>query len=254
MPAELYPQVPARALAVYAHPDDPEISCGGTLARWAAAGSEVHLLLLTRGDKGSRNPADDPDALAVRRGHEVAAAAAVLGLAGHHRLDVDDGDLTNTADLRREIVVAIRRVRPEVVVCPDPTAVFFGDTYFNHRDHREAGWAALDAVAPAAASPHYFPDAGPAHAVAQVFLSGTLEPNLWIDVGDSIDTKVKALLCHESQLQAAADGHGGFEDAGLADTGFEDTGFGDVLRQRAEDGGRIAGVRYAEGFRRLRFA
>ncbi|MGH9225718.1 MAG: PIG-L deacetylase family protein, partial [Acidimicrobiales bacterium] len=224
-----------------AHPDDPEISCGGTLARWAAAGSEVHLLLLTRGDKGSSDPADDPDALASRRLGEVAAAAAVLGLAGHARLDVDDGDLANDAAVRREIVAVVRRVRPDVVICPDPTAVFFGDTYFNHRDHRVAGWATLDAVSPAAGSPHYFPDAGPAHAVGQVLLSGTLEPNVWVDVGDTLETKVRALLCHESQLQAAAFGHEG----GTAEL------FGDVLRQRAEDGGRLAGVPYAEGFRRL---
>jgi len=228
--------VPARALAVYAHPDDPEVSCGGTLARWAAGGAEVHLLLLTRGDKGSSDPAEDPDRLAERRAGEVAAAAAVLGLTGHGGLAVDDGDLANDAAVRREVVAAIRRVKPDVVVCPDPTAVFFGDTYINHRDHRVAGWITLDAVSPAAGSPHYFPDAGTAHAVGQVFLSGTLEPNVWVDIGATLDAKVEALLCHESQLAGAAFGH---------------EVFGDVLRQRAEDGGRIAGVGYAEGFRRL---
>ena len=235
--------MPARALAVYAHPDDPEISCGGTLARWAAGGAEVHLLLLTRGDKGSSDPADDPERLVAQRRDEAAAAAAALGLAGHHGLDVDDGELENTTDVRRSIVAAIRRTRPDVVICPDPTAVFFGDTYFNHRDHRVAGWATLDAVSPAAGSPHYFPDAGPAHAVPQVFLSGTLEPNVWVDVGDTLETKIRALLCHESQLQAAFGHEGGTAEL-----------FGDVLRQRADDGGRLAGVPYAEGFRRLLLA
>jgi len=67
--------VPARALAVYAHPDDPEISAGGTLARWAEAGSEVWVLVTTRGDKGSSDPATDPDELADRRRAETAAAA-----------------------------------------------------------------------------------------------------------------------------------------------------------------------------------
>ena len=52
----------------------------------------------------------------------------------------------------------IRSVRPDVVCCPDPTAVFFGDAYVNHRDHRVTGWATLDAVAPAAGNPHYFPE------------------------------------------------------------------------------------------------
>ncbi|MGH9278846.1 MAG: PIG-L deacetylase family protein [Acidimicrobiales bacterium] len=244
MAADLLDQTPARALAVYAHPDDPEISCGGTLARWAAAGSEVHVLLLTRGDKGSGDAAVDPDALARRRAVEAEAAAAVLGLAGHEQLGARDGELDNTVEVRGHVVGVIRRVRPEVLICPDPTAVFFGDTYFNHRDHRVTGWAVLDAVSPAAGSPLYFPEAGPAHAVGQVLLSGTLEPNVWVDVGGTIDTKVRALRCHESQLEAAAFGHEG----GTADW------LSALLRRRAEDGGRVAGVRYAEGFRRLLLA
>ncbi|MER3453421.1 MAG: PIG-L family deacetylase, partial [Acidimicrobiia bacterium] len=155
------------------------------------------------------------------------------GLAGHHRLGLADGEVENTASLRREIVALVRSVRPEVVVCPDPTAVLFGDYYYNHRDHRAVGFATLDAVAPAAANPHYFPDAGPAHAVRAVLLSGTLEPNAYVDVTSSIEAKIEALFCHRSQL---------------ADTSEYFRGF---LRERAEETGRAAGVRYAEAFRRL---
>jgi LmbE family N-acetylglucosaminyl deacetylase len=233
---ELLTEVPARALAVYAHPDDPEVSCGATLAGWARAGSEVHVLVCTRGEKGSTDPATDGDDLARRRVDEMAAAGAVLGLAGREQLPIDDGELENTPALRAEIVAVIRRVRPDVVVCPDPTAVFFGATYFNHSDHRATGWATLDAVSPAAGNPHYFPRAGSAHPVTSVLLSGTLEPNLWFDAGASLDAKVEAVLCHRSQLPGAGEW------------------FGAVLRQRAEDGGRSAGVRYAEGFRRLSLA
>jgi LmbE family N-acetylglucosaminyl deacetylase len=231
--AVLYDDVPARALAVYAHPDDPEISCGATLARWAAAGAEVHVLVLTRGEKGSKDPSVDPGKLAARRVAEMEAAGKVLGLAGREQLPVDDGDLVNSPEVRERIVATIRRTRPEVVVCPDPTAVIFGDTYFNHADHRIAGWATLDAVSPAAGNPHYFPAAGPAHPVGVVMLSGTLEPNVWVDVSAGLDTKVDALLCHTSQLD-----------------GSEEL-FREVLRRRAEAEGRTAGVRYAEGFRRL---
>ena len=232
--AELLAAVPGRALAVYAHPDDPEISCGATLAAWAAAGAEVHVLTCTRGDKGSTDPASDPDELSRRRAGEVAAAAKVLGLAGHEQLQIDDGEIENSTAVRERIVETVRRVRPEVVVCPDPTAVIFGDTYFNHRDHRMVGWATLDAVAPAAGNPHYFPDAGPAHKVESVLLSATLEPNVWVDVGATIDTKVAALACHRTQL-------GGEGEEWLQS----------VIRARAEDDGRAAGVRHAEGFRRL---
>src|SRR5437870_13031855 len=84
--------VPSRVLAVYAHPDDPEISAGGTLARWADAGADVHVLITTRGDKGSSDPDADTEALARTRVNETLAASRVLGVTPHHR-DHPDGDL-----------------------------------------------------------------------------------------------------------------------------------------------------------------
>lgn len=227
-------EVPTRALAVYAHPDDPEVSCGGTLARWSAAGAEVHVVICASGDKGTSDPEVRPQDLARRRAAEVAAATAALGVAGHHLLGHPDGEVENTAELRGELVALVRRLRPQVVVCPDPTAAFFGSSYFNHRDHRQVGWATLDAVAPAAASPHYFPQAGPPHQVEAVYLSGTLQPDLWVEITGTIEAKARALLCHESQL---------------GETG---EWLRQVVHQRAEEGGRVAGVPYAEGFRILR--
>jgi LmbE family N-acetylglucosaminyl deacetylase len=234
--AELVELVPASALAVYAHPDDSEVSCGGTLARWAAAGCRVHVVVCTRGDKGSSDPTVKPDQLAKKRAKEVAAAGKVLGVAGHDLLGHNDGELENDLALRGRLVTIIRRVKPEVVVCPDPTAVFFGQSYFNHHDHREIGFATLDAVSPAAASPHYFPQAGDAHAVSCVYLSGTLEADVWVDISDSLDVKAEALLCHQSQLGETAEWLRLF------------------VRDRAEQGGRQAGVAYAEGFRRLQLS
>ena len=107
---------------------------------------------------------------------ESAEAAERLGVAGQDSLNYPDGELYDDAGLREALVAAVRRFRPDVVLCPDPTAVFFGQDYFNHRDHRITGMAALDAVSPAAALPHYFPEAGPAHQVTTVLLSGTLGP------------------------------------------------------------------------------
>ena len=96
---------------------------------------------------------------------------------------------------------------PDAVLCPDPTAVYFGDRYFNHRDHRVTGWATLDAIAPAAGNPHYFPEQiaeGLAvHQVRDVYLSGTLEPNCWVDIGDTLERKIDGLFCHASQLADA---------------------------------------------------
>jgi LmbE family N-acetylglucosaminyl deacetylase len=227
---------PERVLAIYGHPDDPEISCGGTLARWADEGADVHILVTTRGDKGSDDPDVDPAELAELRVEETAAAARVLGAVPHH-LDHPDGELLDDRALRLELVRAVRTIRPDVVCCPDPTAVFFGDGYFNHRDHRVTGWAALDAVAPAAGNPHYFPELRAegldVHSVATVYLSGTLEPNAWVDITATLERKIEALFCHASQLVETGDW------------------FRQFLRDSAEAAGRVAGVTYAEAFRRL---
>ena len=231
---ELIEGVPGRVLAVYAHPDDPDVSCGGTLARWARSGAEVHVLICTDGDKGTTDPDVDPTALAERRGREAKEAAAVLGLSGQHFLGYPDGELADDPDFREAIVRWVRALRPSTVLGPDPTAVFFGEDYYNHRDHRITGFALLDALSPAAALPHYFPGAGGAHQVETALLSGTLEPTVWVDVSATIDDKAKAVSCHRSQF---ADGG---EWAARA------------VRDRAADDGRRAGVTFAEGFRRLR--
>ena len=231
--AELVATTPAVVLAVYAHPDDPEVACGGTLARWAAEGAKVHLIIVCSGDKGTAEAGTDPERLAAQRAAEVAAASAVLGLAGHTVMGVPDGEVEDTPELRRALVAAVRTLRPDAVVCPDPTAAFFGRSYVNHRDHRVIGWATLDAVAPAAWTPLYFPDEGPPHRVREVYLSGTLEPDVFVDIASSLTTKTEALRCHHSQIGASSDA------------------VGEAMRRRAEDAGRACGIRYAEGFRLL---
>jgi len=232
--AELLTGVPVRALAIYAHPDDPDVSCGGTLAAWSAAGCEVHTLICTDGGKGTSDRERVPTDLVRERIEEAAAAAEVLGIEGQELLGLPDGELVDDEAFRGALVAAVRRLRPDTVLCPDPTAVFFGQDYFNHRDHRITGFAALDAVAPAAAMPHYFPQAGPAHQVSTVLLSGTLEPDVWVDISKTVDLKGEAVACHRSQFP---DG----EEWAMH-----------AVRLAAEDAGRSAGVPCAEGFRRLR--
>jgi LmbE family N-acetylglucosaminyl deacetylase len=231
--AELLTEVPASVLAIYAHPDDPDVAAGGTLARWSEAGSSVHVCICADGDKGSLNPSADPSELVATRRQEVAAAGKLLGVAEHHWLGYPDGELDDGGDLRSRLVALIRSVRPEAVMGPDPTAVFFGQHYVNHRDHRAAGWAVLDAVAPAAAFPHYFPEAGAAHRVGHLLLSGSLEPDVWVDISATIDTKAAAIACHTTQV------------------GDSGEWLRIAVRQRAEDAGRRAGVAFAEGFRRV---
>jgi LmbE family N-acetylglucosaminyl deacetylase len=226
-------ETPGVVLAVYAHPDDADVACGGSLARWAKAGSAVHLLVCTDGGKGTTDPAVEPGHLARERAGELESSSALIGLTSVENLGFPDGELIDSDEFRRTLVRRVRSVRPDVVCGHDPTAVFFGQAYFNHRDHRIAGAALLDAVAPAAALPHYFPDAGPPHQVSTVLLSATLEPDEWVDISDTIETKASAVECHRTQF-AGQDGWAG-----------------EAVRRRAAEEGRRAGVTYAEGFRRL---
>lgn len=226
---------PQSALAVYAHPDDADVACGGLLALWAAAGARVDLIVVCDGAKGSHRPVD-ASALAEQRARELATAAGLLGARSAVSLGVGDGEVVNDARLREALVARVRELAPEVVVAPDPTAVFFDGVYVNHRDHRETGWAVLDAVAPAAAMPLYFPKAGPAHQVAHLLLSGTHEPDVVADVTGAIDDKVAAVLAHASQL------------------GGDEAQVRRLVTERAERAGREVGVAFGEAFRRVDLA
>jgi LmbE family N-acetylglucosaminyl deacetylase len=237
-PPEDVPSRQGPALAVFAHPDDAEISAGGTLARWASEGREVHLLVLTNGDRGSEDPAQDRVELARIRLSETDDAARLLGLAGATVLPNHDGELQNTREVQAEIVKVVRRVRPSIVLTCDPTAWFFGNRYFNHSDHRNAGAVTLDAVFPGAGNPLFFSEllaeGFEPWKVPEVWLGWTLEPNHYQDVTGFMDMKLKALAEHRSQVQG-----------GLI--GF----FEDWLPAEAEENGRKIGVQHAEAFRVL---
>ncbi|MEX2275860.1 MAG: PIG-L deacetylase family protein [Actinomycetota bacterium] len=225
-------------LASFAHPDDAEIAAGGTMAKFAAQGREVHLLVLTNGDRGSNDRETDRAELERIRAEEVVDAGRVLGLAGGRVLDIHDGDLRNTDEVRAEIVREIRRVRPVTVLCPDPTARFFEDSYINHRDHRAAGDVTLDAVFPDAGNPLFFSDqlaeGLEPWSVSEVWLAWTLEPNRDEDVSGFMQTKVDALGRHRSQVDGDLLGY-----------------FEEWLPKEAQEAGRRIGVDHAESFRVL---
>jgi LmbE family N-acetylglucosaminyl deacetylase len=234
------PEQRGPALAIFAHPDDAEISAGGTLAKWASAGREVHLLVLTNGDRGSQDRGIDRAELARIRAAETVEGARILRLASATVLDVHDGELENTPEIRAEVVRAIRRIRPATIVSCDPTAWFFENRYYNHSDHRTAGVIALDAAFPGAGNPHFFSDhldeGLDPHDVTEVWLGWTLEPNHREDVTGHLETKLAALAEHASQL---AEGIRFFEDE---------------LTREAETAGAEIGAAHAEAFRVLDLA
>jgi LmbE family N-acetylglucosaminyl deacetylase len=233
-------------LAVLAHPDDAEIAAGGTLAKWSAAGREVHLLVLTNGDRGSGDPEVSRSALAATRLLETRAAADVLGLAAVDVLGIPDGELENSQTVREAVVRRIREVRAETVLSVDPTAMFFEipiadtnatKTAYNHSDHRTAGAIALDSVFPGSGNPHFFAEhLGEGlriQEVHDVWLGWTNEPNHVEDVTTSFDTKAAALGKHESQIS---------EGIRLWD---------EWMREEAQVVGAKIGVELAEEFRLL---
>lgn len=195
-----------RVMGIFAHPDDPEFFCGGAFARWAAEGKEIIFVLATSGDKGSDDLEMTSERLATIREAEERAAAAALGVKDVIFLRYPDGELQPTLDLRRDLTRLIRLKQPDIVVTNDPTARWYGTGYINHPDHRAIGDATLDAVFPAARDHLNFPElyqheglAG--HKVLRVFLTGAREPNLKIDVTDHVETKIKALHEHRSQIK-----------------------------------------------------
>ncbi len=192
--------VPESAMVVVAHPDDAEFTVGGTVAAWAKAGCRVTYVVCTDGNAGSHEPGITREKLADIRRAEQRAACATLGVREVVFLGYDDGQLQPTLELRRELVRVIRQYKPEVLITWDPTTLFLDGDYINHPDHRAAAQAALDAAAPASAMPLLWPETGAMHRVRQLYVFGNDQPNVWVDVTETIAQKITALKQHASQM------------------------------------------------------
>lgn len=231
-----------RILVVAAHPDDAEFYCGGSVAGWVANGVEVSFVVCTRGDRGSHDLAVSAAALAGTRRAEQLEAAAILGVTQVTFLEHGDGELKGDDTLREEITRTIRRIKPDVVVVHDPAPYYVlasGYTYIHHVDHKAAGEATLAAVYPCAPNPRFYPEhadlgLGP-HRVAEVLLVDVSEPDFFVDVTATIEAKARAIAAHRSQAAV----WGGQEA---------------LVREWARRVGQMAGVEYAEGFKRLRLS
>lgn len=195
---------PTSALAIGAHPDDVEFGCGGVLAKWAANGCVIHHLVCTDGSKGTWDPDADVSALAARRQIEQREAAQRLGgdRAGEVRfLGHVDGELRSDLDVRANVALAIRQLRPAVVLGHDPWK-----RYRLHPDHRHAGLLACDGIV-AARDPHFFPEHLRDHGVGHhrpeaLLLWEADEPDHVEDVTDTVEAKLQALEAHESQFES----------------------------------------------------
>ncbi|QBD75919.1 PIG-L family deacetylase [Ktedonosporobacter rubrisoli] len=226
----LLPPAAQRILVIFAHPDDAESYCGGTMARLAHEECEIMYLAVTRGDKGSNNPSMTPERLSPIRENEQRQAASILGvqsvtfLAGYY-----DGMLVPDLSLRKDLTLWIRKWRPDVVFTFDPWK-----RYELHPDHRATGICAFDALA-VARDRFTFPDLNaeaPAHNVKQIYFFNTDEPNHWVDISNVIDKKIEARCAHASQVNPANPPDG-------------------YLRRWGVETGKACGYAFAEAFHHL---
>jgi LmbE family N-acetylglucosaminyl deacetylase len=136
---------------------------------------------------------------------EQQVAAEIVGAQKVIFLQEPDGMLQPTLELRKKLVREIRRFRPEVVICGDPTIVWAGNDYINHPDHRAAATAALDAVFPAAGQPNLFEELAEegisAHKPRKVYVTSWTQADQYVNISETIDIKIAALRAHKSQMK-----------------------------------------------------
>lgn len=223
-------------LCISAHPDDNEFTIAGSVARWTREGRRVVFCLATTGDAGTNEHTPTREGLVEIRERETREAAKILGVGEVIFLGYPDGTVEPTLALRRDLTRVIRRVKPDVVVCSDPTVRWHGTEYVNHPDHRAVASAALDAVYPSAETRGIFQEllaeGLEPHKVKELLMVAAAESTVWVDITETFDVKLASLRAHASQV-----GPGEWVEP--------------LLRSWAESSGKRIGVKFAESYRRM---
>ncbi|MCL4534763.1 MAG: PIG-L family deacetylase [Bacteroidetes bacterium] len=221
---------PRRIAVVFAHPDDAEFTCSGSLARWIAEGDEVTYIVCTSGDKGTHDREMNPAQLILTREQEQQAAAQELGVKQVIFLRHKDGEVEPTMALRAELALVLRQCKPEVVITHDPWL-----RYAIHPDHRAVGVVTMDAVVAARDHLYFHYQLNgclDAQRAKEILLFSPEEPNFWVDITGTFPKKMAALQKHASQLVRAVN-------------------LEKRMRQRAADIGKPQGIELAEAFRQI---
>ncbi len=226
-------------LAIGAHPDDVEFGCGATMAKLASDGATLHFVIVTEGNRGSRHHQILKEDLVKSRREETENASKVLGAKSVTYLGEEDGNLIPDIVFKEKIVRLIRQIKPDMIFTHDPAYFYvIGEEYssVNHHDHRATGEAVLDAVYPLSRDLLSFPehqDQGlTPHKVLEVFMFNFNNPNFFVDVTKFIDTKVKSIWEHKSQVD-------------------DESEVEKWAKERASKLGKMSGHLYAEGFTKL---
>jgi LmbE family N-acetylglucosaminyl deacetylase len=219
-----------RVMVVTAHPDDSEFAAGGTVAKMVKDGREVTYVIATNGNKGSGDRSMTPDRLAEIRDREQRAAARTLGVERVEFLGYPDCEVEDTRDLRRDVTREIRRWRPDLIITMNPFRTT--NLYASHRDHRIVAGVVLDCVYPLARDHLSFPELMPEfepHKVREVYVMQWENPQLVVDITDTMGLKLEAVACHQSQVGDFA-------------------GVEKRVRERSAEIGKPKGYAYAEAY------
>jgi LmbE family N-acetylglucosaminyl deacetylase len=231
MPESQAPTPIQRVLVVTAHPDDSEFGAGGTVAKLVREGRQVVYCIVTNGNKGSGDRSMTPERLARIREEEQRSAAQVLGVETVDFLGFPDCEVENTRESRLAVTAAIRRHRPDRLIIQNPHRT--KNLGASHRDHRIVAGIALDCVYPLARDHMAFPEliaqGLEPHKVREVYMMWWENPEVVVDISETIDLKIKALACHASQ----------FKDF---------TAVEKRVRERAAYYGKLKGYAYGETF------
>ena len=178
-------------LAIFAHRDDAELNCGGTLAKAARAGHKVGILDLTQGEMGTRGSAEI-------RAAEAERAAKVLGVTVRENLELPDANITNELATREKLVRAIRRLRPRVVIAPAIEG--------RHPDHRVTSQLVRDACFLSGLA-KYAPgtEKHRPHKILHclTYRQDFVRPSFVVDVSEDFEKKLEAVRCYASQFEGA---------------------------------------------------
>ncbi len=229
MPISLTPPPSALdVLAIAAHRDDVEQTCGGTLLRLAGAGAVTGILDLTAGETGTRGSA-------VERGLEAEHAAAILKVAWRGNLGLPDGALVNSLEYKHRLAAAIRQTRPRIVIVPYP--------HGRHPDHYTAGTLGYEAAFLAGLSKLDLPECeAPAFRPATVIyasLYSNERPSFIVDISEQFEARLQSLLAYRSQYRDQQAGGGIFPAEGDIPARVEAI---------ARNYGMMIGVRYGEPY------
>ena len=226
-------------MVVVAHADDAEYGCSGTVAGWVRQGWSVVYVICTDGSKGSDDPDITQNYLVETRRREQLDAAGVLGLEDVVFLNYPDSYLTPSLELRKDIARAIRKYRPDVMICPSPYRDLEAEFYIGHPDHNAAGEAALSAAFPTARDRLTYPDligeGLEPHKVREVWMMmGQERANHFVELTEGdLEQSIRALQAHGSQVSESS---------------------AERMREWKQARGKKAGFSYAESYRRIKLA